>query len=171
MAIEKRLLRVRATNDKILQAFLRINNDQDDGIYFEEIDRATGQVLTSGQQVTAGQPVTGANIIPRSQVFPGEDVRGIILDTNHLENPSGYIISLCFYTDDGTNSKLYMGRVSGGSTPSWVACADSPKEYPEKIITGVFSAFLNTQPPSPIKIVNRRSTTTTRDEDVIIERH
>ena len=159
MAIQIRGLKLRTTNDKILQAFLQVG--QDDGIHYEEINR-------TGQTVTAGQPVTGTNIIPESQVFPGEDVKGIILDTNHIEAPSGYIISLCFFTKDGNDSKLYMGRVSGGATPTWTQCADSPKVYENTEILSVFSSFLNTESPSPIKIVQRQ---TPSGGDVIIERH
>lgn len=162
MGIQKRLLKVKTTNDKVLQAYLRLNNDQDDGIWYNEIDR--------NATIPPGTEITGKNIVPRSQ-FTGETVMDIILDTNHLDQPTGYIISLCFATEVGSNSKLYMGRVSSGTSPTWTQCADSPKTYENMKIQSVTSSFLLTDPPSPIKIVSRRDLVNNKDEDVIIERH
>lgn len=161
MGIQKRLLKVKTTNDKILQVYLRLNNDQDDGIWYNEIDR--------NATISPGTEITGKNIVPKSQ-FTGETVVDIILDTNHLDDPTGYIISLCFVTEVGSNSKLYMGRVSTG-TPIWTQCADSPKTYENKKILSVTSSFLLTDPPSPIKIVSRRDIANNNNEDVVIERH
>jgi hypothetical protein len=160
----KRLLRVRNTNDKILQVYLRESNDMDDGIYYNEIDR------NSISPIPAGTEIVGTNIIKKSDVFPGEDVNNIVLDTNHLDHPSGYITSLCFYSFDGNTSKLYMGRVSSSESGiTWTQCADSPKTYANSEIFAIYSSFLNEDGGSPVKTLLIKNP----DDSVsiIMERH
>ena len=152
MPLLRRLLRVRTTNDKILEVFLRENNDNDDGIYYNEVDL---NAPLSTDPTAFPVEVIGTDIIQKSAVFPGEDVRNIVLDTNHLDHPTGYIISLCFYTFYGTNSKLYMGRVnSTTSGVTWTQCADSPRVYNNSEILAIFSSFLNVDGGKPVKIIN-----------------
>ena len=163
----KRRLKVQTTNDKILQVYLRENNDANDGIYFDVLVKNT--LLPN----PPGSEVVGTNIIQKSMVFPGEDVKGIILDTNHIDNPAGYIISLCFFRLDGTTSKLYMGRVnSGGGIVTWTQCADSPKTYANSEILEVFSSFLTVgvggATETPVKIINIKNP---GGQSVIIEHH
>ncbi|HEY7081318.1 MAG TPA: hypothetical protein VH500_16595 [Nitrososphaeraceae archaeon] len=150
MALLRRLLRVRTTNDKILQVYLRENNDVDDGIYYLEADR------NSPSPVPIETEIPAVNIIKKSDIFPGESVNNIVIDTNHVDHPSDYIISLCFSTFDGTNSKLYMGRISGAGMDSviWTQCADSPRVHNDTEILSIFSSFLNTDPVTPVKILN-----------------
>jgi hypothetical protein len=165
LAERKDLLRARTTNDKFLQVYLREKNDSNDGIYYFEFDRSAASPVNVGDEIPA------SNIIQKSVVFPGEQVANIIIDTNHLDHPTGYIISLCFWTFDGANSKLYMGRVSSsGGNIAWTQCADSPKKYTNSEIKSVASSFLDTNPVSPIKIVNKRDVNT-NDGSVIVERH
>lgn len=162
MALLKRLPRVRITNDKILEAYVRLNNDADDGIYLNVIDRNDPTSVTPD--------VIGTNIIKRSDIYPNESVRGLILDTNHEEEPNGYIISLCFHTFNNNNSKLYMGRVSiNGSNISWTQCADSPKTYDDSEILGVFSSFLTVNGGTPLKTIVIKQAS--GDEIIIHERH
>jgi len=152
MALLRRLLRVRSTNDRILQVYLRENNDADDGIYYYEVDRNSPLPIPIENEIPA------VNIIKKSDIFPGEIVNNIVIDTNHLDHPSDYIISLCFSTFDGTNSKLYMGRVNGSgagiSNIIWTKCADSPRLLNNTEILSIFSSFLNTDPVTPVKTLN-----------------
>jgi hypothetical protein len=149
----KRLLRVRTTNDKILVVYLRENNDTNDGIYYEEIDRSDSSSISPGEELT------GINIIKKSEHFAGEDVKGIIVDTNHIDNPSAYIITLCFHTEN----KLYMGRVSG-DPPIWTKCADSPKDYGTSKILVVFSTFTNADPVKFVNLQNSDGSQSVRPE-------
>ena len=145
-----RLLRVRSTSDKILQVYMRENNDSDDGIYINVFDR------DSPSSVTPGVGIVGTLIIRRSDIFPNESVTSIVLDSNHIENPTAYIITLCFSTYDNNTSKLYMGRVAistGGIT--WTQCADSPKTYNDSEILNIFSSFFNDG--TPIKTLTIRN--------------
>jgi hypothetical protein len=161
----KELLRTRTTNDKFIQVFLRENNDSDDGIYYYEFDRSASSPINAGDEIPA------TNIIQKSVVFAGENVKNIILDTNHIDHPTGYITSLCFWTFDGTDSKLYMGRLSSsGGNISWTQCADSPRTYSNSEIVAISSSFLDTNPPTPIKIVNKKDINTDAGS-VIVERH
>lgn len=148
MTLLKRLLKVQTTNDKIIEVFSRENGDADDGIYYNEVDR------NAPLPDPAGTEVIGTNIIKKSVVFPGESVEGTVLDTNHLDHPTGYIISLCFHTIDGTTAKLYMGRVNTSAGITWNQCADSPKIYANSAILNIFSSFLNTDGGRPVKIIN-----------------
>ncbi len=165
MTITKEFLTVRSTNNKILQVYLRENNDSDDGIYYNELDK------NAPLPTPAGSEINGTKIISKSIVSPGEVVDNIILDTNYLDNPSGYIISLCFSTFDGNTSKLYMGRVStsAGNT-IWTQCADSPKTYVNKRILEMFSSFLNINGGTPIKILTLQDIDD-NSSSVIIEHH
>jgi len=160
----KRLLRVRNTNDLILQAFSRENNDSDDGIYFNVIER------TLALTVTPGAEVKETNIIKRSDIFPNESVTNLVLDTNDIDHPSGYIISLCFSTFDNNSGKLYMGRVTiNGSMISWTQCADSPKVYANQEILNITSSFLNYGEGKPIKTISLRAAD--GNVKIIIEHH
>ena len=152
------------TNDKVLLAYERINNDSNDGIYFDVIDRSVPL------PVPAGSEITGTNIIPRSTIFHNEPVIIIVLDANFLDQPSGYIISLCFSTFDGNTSKLYMGRVTQSSDNLiWTQCADSPKTYLNSEILDISSSFLNVNGGTPIKIINIRNPD--HSQSVIVEHH
>lgn len=165
MAERKDLLVTRSTNDKFIQAYLRENNDPNDGIYYFEFDRS------ADSPVNAGEELPGTNIIQRSVIFPGEQVVGITIDTNHLDHPNDYIITLCFWTFDNTTTKLYMGRVSSsGGNFTWNNCNDSPKTYSNSEIISIGSSFLNTDPVTPIKIVNKQDIDT-HEGSVIVERH
>jgi hypothetical protein len=165
LAERKQLLRTRTTNDKFLQVYLREKNDSDDGIYYFEFDTSAASPINAGDEIPAKK------IIEKSVVFPGEQVANIIIDTNHLDHPTHYIISLCFWTFDGTDSKLYMGRVSGsGVNIGWNQCADSPKIYEHSEIMTVASSFLDIDPITPVKIVNKKDINT-NDGSVILERH
>ncbi len=162
MAILKRFLRVRSTTDKILEAYVRLNNDADDGIYLNVIERDEDTSVTSS--------VEGTNIINRSDTYPNESVRGLILDTNHVEVPTGYIISLCFHTFNNNTSKLYMGRVNiNGGNITWTQCADSPKIYNDSEILGVFSSFLTVNGGTPLKTISMKIAS--GDEIIVHERH
>jgi len=160
------LLRVRTTNDKILQTYYRLNNDNDDGIYFNELDR------NSPPPSPAGTEIIGTLIIRRSDVFPQDDLKHLLIDTNHLDNPSGYITSLCFATqDNNNNSTLFTGRVRNNtSTYQWTQCNDSPKTYNNKIITEMFSSFLTTNNGTPVKILNLLEPGT-NNQTIILEHH
>ncbi|WP_458743487.1 hypothetical protein [Candidatus Nitrosocosmicus sp. T] len=162
MALLKRLIKVRSTNDKILEAYVRLNLDDDDGIYLNVIARDDDTTVTSD--------VEGTNIIKRSEIYPNENVTGLVLDTNHAEEPNGYIISVCFHTFNNNNSKLYMGRVSiNGGNVSWTQCADSPKTYQNSQILGLFSSFLTLNGGTPLKTVVMK--VASGDEIIIHERH
>lgn len=163
MTLLRRLLRVRTTNDKIIEVFSRENGDVDDGIYYNEVD------INSPLPDPPGSQVIGTNIIKKSVVFPGENVTGMVLDTNHLDNPAGYIISLCFFTFDGSTSKLYMGRVNTSAGITWNQCADSPKTYANSEILAIFSSFLKIDGGRPVKIINIKNPD--GSQSVITEHH
>jgi len=163
LALLRRLLRVRTTNDKILEVFLRENGDVDDGIYYNEVD------VNAPLPAPPGAEVIGTNIIKKSEFFPGEDVKNIVLDTNHLDQPTGYITSLCFYTFDGTTSKLYMGRVNSTPPFTWTKCADSPRIYTNSEILAIFSSFLKVGGGTPVKIINIKNPD--GSQSVITEHH
>ncbi|MBA3285324.1 MAG: hypothetical protein H0U27_09755 [Nitrosopumilus sp.] len=156
---------VRTTNDKVLEVYVIEDNIPDDGIWYNVIDR------NSPSPVPVGTEITGTNIIKKSVMFPGESIKRTLIDTNHLDHPSGYVISLCFSTEVGTTSKLYMGRVSSSSSGvTWTQCADSPRTYTNSKILSIHSSFLNVDGGKPIKILNILNTLTD-DQIVIMEHH
>lgn len=160
----KELLKVRTTNDKILEAYVIEDNGSEDGIWYNETDR------NSTSPITAGTEITGTRVIKRSE-YSGESVINMVLDSNHLDHPSGYIISLCFWTFDGTTSKLYMGRVSSGAgVPKWTKCADTPRVYTNSEILSLHSSFVNVDGGKPIKIVQIKNLDS-GDTIIIYEAH
>jgi hypothetical protein len=151
----RRLLNVRETNDRVLMAFHRVENDSDDGIYFHVVDKNAGPTTSGGNEIPA------LLIVRRSEIFPNESVENLLVDTNHIAHPTGYIISLCFSTFDNNKSKLYMGRVSiSGSNVSWTQCADSPKIYNDEEILRIISYFLDIGEGRPTKQLKVRNVNT-----------
>lgn len=80
LALLKRLLAVKTTNDKILEAYLReesTSSASGDGIYYNKVDRTSSPP-------PPGTEITGTNVISKSAIFPGEDVTNLVLDTNDI---------------------------------------------------------------------------------------